>query len=399
MKNKEWDQLYVNGTLCTLDPADSSFGLIKDGALAIKDNLIAWLGKRSDLPADYSSEVEINLNQQVLTPGLIDCHTHLVYAGNRADEFEKRLNGATYEEIAKSGGGILSTVKATRQASFDELLEQTIPRAKQLKESGVTTVEIKSGYGLDFDSEIKILKVAKKIGELLGLRVKTTFLGAHSIPPEFKNRAEDYINFLCAEMIPVIANEKLADFVDVFSEKIAFNLEQTKKIFECASEYGLGIKCHAEQLSNIGATELAARFKAVSVDHLEFLDEDGVKAIAKSGTTAVLLPGAFYFLREQQLPPIDLLRKHEVPIAIATDCNPGTSPVTSLTLIMNMACTLFRLTPLEALRGVTINAAKALGMENKIGSLEVGKIADVAIWDIRHPAELSYSIGFRSSST
>lgn len=331
-----------------------------------------------------------------MTPGLIDCHTHLVYGGNRADEFELRLEGASYEEIAQRGGGILSTVKATREASEQELLEQARPRIEQLLSEGVTTLEIKSGYGLDCDNEIKMLNVAKKLGELYPVRVEKTFLGAHALPAEFVGSADAYIDLVCREMLPGAHAESLVDAVDVFIESIAFNLEQAQKVFDAAADLDLPIKAHAEQLSDLGGSMMAAGRGALSVDHIEYLPAAEVAQLAQNNTVAVLLPGAFYLLRETQLPPIEALRLHQVPIAIATDSNPGSSPVSSLLLIMNMACTLFRLTPGEALRGVTINAAKALGLDTEIGSLQAGKQADLVIWNLHRPAELAYQMGLNS---
>jgi imidazolonepropionase len=391
MNNKQWDALWINCLLATCEENGMPYGLMEDAALAIKDGKIAWIGPMSELSGEAAMVRDVQ--GRCVTPGLIDCHTHVVYAGNRYKEFEMRLNGASYEEIARAGGGIRSTVAATRAASEDELLQQSLIRARALMASGVTTLEIKSGYGLDLETELKILRVAKKIEELLPVTISATFLGAHTVPAEYQDRADDYIDLVCQVMIPEIAKEKLAQNIDVFCEKIAFNLDQTKKVFETAKKYGLGIKCHAEQLSDSGSAALAAQYHALSVDHLEFVSEKSVEAIARAGTVAVLLPGAFYFLREKQVPPIELLRKHRVPMAIATDCNPGTSPVTSLLLMLSMACTLFRLTPLEALMGVTRNAAKALGLEKTHGTLKVGKVADFVIWDVAHPAELAYQIG------
>lgn len=396
MVNTMWDTLWKNATLVTCEPGNEPYGLIKQAVIAEKAGKITWVGREADLPKAPSelAETVVDAQGRCITPGLIDCHTHLVYAGNRAHEFEMRLQGATYESIAKAGGGIRSTMMATRQASEEELLEQSIPRAQALSEQGVTTIEIKSGYGLDLQTELKMLRVARKIGEQLPLTVKTTFLGAHAIPPEMAGQADRYIDYVCDEMLPALVEEKLVDAVDVFCEKIAFSTEQSEKVFQVAQRYHLPVKCHAEQLSDMGASQLAARYRAMSVDHLEFLSEAGVKAIAAAGSVAVLLPGAFYFLREKQLPPIELLRAHGVPMAIATDCNPGTSPVTSLLLMLNMACTLFRLTPEEALLGVTRHAAQALGMGATQGSLRVGKVADFVVWDVTDPAELAYQIGF-----
>jgi imidazolonepropionase len=393
MNNKRWDSLWVNGQLATLD---EGYGLIKNGAIAVRDGRIAWVGEQAllaDLPENLASYVH-DLEGRCLTPGLIDCHTHLVYAGNRYHEFELRLQGASYASIAKAGGGIQSTVKATRAASSEELFEQSLRRARLLAAEGVTTLEIKSGYGLDLETELKILRVAKRIGETLPLTVSLTFLGAHALPPEYKEKPGEYIELVCREMLPAILQEQLVQQVDVFCENMAFDLTETEQVFKTAREMGLGIKCHAEQLSDLGASSLAAKYQALSVDHLEFLSEAGVKALAQSGTVAVLLPGAFYFLRETKLPPIDLLREEGVPMAIATDCNPGTSPVTSLLLMLNMACTLFKLTPVEALQGVTKHAAAALGLSATCGTLVPGKNADFCVWDIEHPAELAFRVGY-----
>ncbi len=396
MNNKRWDVLYINATAVTCaGDAQSAYGIIENAAIGILDGKICWLGPEAtlpNLPALLSDHI-IDAEGRCITPGLIDCHTHLVYAGNRSHEFEMRLKGATYEEIAKAGGGIRSTVSATRAASEDELFEQSLKRAKALVANGVTTIEIKSGYGLNLETELKILRVAKKIGETLRITIVPTFLGAHTVPEEFHGRADDYIHYVIEEMLPRVAEENLAKRVDVFCEKIAFSLAQTEKVFAAAQKYNLAITCHAEQLSDSGSAALSAKYNAQSVDHLEFLSKKSVAALAQSGSVAVLLPGAFYFLREKQLPSVDLLREHKIPIAIATDCNPGTSPTTSLTIMMNMACTLFRLTPEEALLGVTRHAAKALGLLQTHGTLELGKKADIALWDIKHPAELAYQIG------
>ncbi|WP_039985140.1 imidazolonepropionase [Vibrio owensii] len=338
-------------------------------------------------------EQTIDLQSKLLLPGLIDCHTHLVYAGNRANEFEMRLNGVPYEEIAKQGGGILSTVHATRAATEEQLIELALPRLDGLLASGVTSIEVKSGYGLTLDDEIKMLRAAKALEQERKVKITTTLLAAHALPPEFKDRADDYIQHICDDIIPLVAEEKLATSVDVFCESIGFNLAQTERVFEAAKKHGLHVKGHTEQLSDLGGTALTAQYNGLSADHIEYLDEIGVRALANSSTVATLLPGAFYFLRETQLPPIDLLRAHKVPMAIATDINPGTSPFADLTLMMNMACTLFRLTPQEALRGVTQNAAKALGYGESRGVIEVGYDADFSIWDIEHPADLSYQVG------
>lgn len=395
MNNKQWDTLWVNATLATMRSGVAEYGLYKNAALAIKGGKIAWLGPVSDLKGspDQLAALVRDVRGRCITPGLIDCHTHLVFAGNRSKEYVMRLNGADYEGIAKAGGGIRSTVLATRAATEDELLEQSLKRARALMQSGVTTIEIKSGYGLDLETELKILRVGKKIGEILPVKVKLTFLGAHTLPVEYQGRSDAYIDLVCDQMIPIVAKEKLADSVDVFCETIGFNLVQTERVFAAAKKHNLGIHCHAEQLSDSNSAELAAKYQALSVDHLEYVSESGVKAIAESGTIAVLLPGAFYFLRETHVPPIALLRHYDVPMAIASDCNPGSSPVMSLLSIMNMACNLYGLTPEESLAGVTRNAAKALGLGKTLGTLSIGKVADLAIWDVIHPAELCYYVG------
>lgn len=380
----QWDAIWVNGQIAG-----------KESAIAVKDGHFAWIGDRSELPGkpqELALEVHDALGG-LITPGLVDCHTHLVYASNRAHEFEQRLQGATYEEIARQGGGIQSTVTATRLVSEDELFAQSLPRAESLLKSGVTTLEIKSGYGLDWETEAKMLRVAKRIGEALPLTVKRTFLGAHTVPVEFRGKPQEYVDLVCHEMMPKIAAEKLADAVDVFCETIAFSLQQTEEVFKAAQKYQLKVKCHGEQLTCSDSAVLAAKYHALSVDHLEFVSEDGLQAMLQSKCVAVLLPGAFYFLREKQMPPIERMRELAIPMAIASDCNPGTSPIMSMPLIMNMACTLFRLTPQEVLQAVTMNGAKALGLAKSHGSLEVGKVADMAIWKIKSIAELCYYLG------
>ncbi|MCG7516397.1 imidazolonepropionase [Vibrio sp. MMH1-50] len=338
-------------------------------------------------------EQTLDLQNRLLLPGLIDCHTHLVYAGNRANEFEMRLNDVPYETIAKQGGGILSTVYATRTATKEQLIELALPRLDGLIASGVTSIEVKSGYGLTLDDEIKMLRAAKALEHERKVKITTTLLAAHALPPEYKDCADDYIQHICDDIIPLVAQENLATSVDVFCESIGFNLEQAERVFQSATQHGLRVKGHTEQLSMLGGTALTAQYNGLSADHIEYLDEQGVIALASSPTVATLLPGAYYFLRETQLPPIDLLREHKVPMAIATDINPGTSPFADLTLMMNMACTLFRLTPQEALRGVTQNAAKALGYGESRGVIDIGCDADFSIWDIEHPADLSYQVG------
>ncbi len=337
--------------------------------------------------------IHLDCSEKLITPGLIDCHTHLIYAGNRANEFEQRLKGSSYQDIARRGGGILSTVEATRKASIEQLSDLAQPRLEALMASGVTTIEIKSGYGLTVHDELKMLRAAKLLESQNDIKVSTTLLGAHALPPEYKDRADEYIQYVCQQMIPMIAEEGLADSVDVFCEGIGFNLSQTEKVFKAAIGNGLAVKGHTEQLSDLGGSALAARYKALSVDHIEYLTEMGVKALAASGTVATLLPGAFYFLNEQQKPPVNLLRQYKVPMALATDHNPGTSPFSDLTLMMNMACTLFGLTPEESLRGVTCHAAKALGFSETRGQIKPGYDADLALWDIDNPADLSYQVG------
>lgn len=389
-----WQTLFVNVNLATMSEGAAGYGVIEQGAIAISDGKIAWLGKEMDLPAYDKETVEvIDGNNQWLTPGLIDCHTHLIYGGDRANEFEMRLEGKSYEEIANAGGGIVSTVSATRKASEQTLFDAALKRLTALHQQGVTTVEIKSGYGLDVENEVKMLNVAGMLAKTVPVTIKRTFLGAHALPVEYKDKPDEYIDLVCNEMLPKIAQEKLADAVDVFCEGIGFDLAQTERVFACARKFGLPVKVHAEQLSNLGGSELAAKYNALSSDHIEFLDEAGISAMKKAEMTAVLLPGAFYFLRETQLPPVDLLRKHQVPMAIATDANPGSSPINNLQLMLNMACTFFRLTPAEALAGVTCHGAKALGLANSKGKLAVGFDADIACWDIKQPAELCYQFG------
>jgi len=383
--------LLTNARIATLS-GESGYGLLDDAALLVSGSEIEWLGPMADC-ADFNGADIIDCEGRLLTPGLVDCHTHLVYGGERADEFEQRLEGLSYAEIAQRGGGILSTVKATRAASENELMAQAQPRLKQLLAEGVTSIEIKSGYGLDSENEMKMLRVARRIGEQNLIRVQKTFLGAHALPPEYANDSDGYIQQVCDHMLPMAQAEGLVDAVDIFIESIAFNLNQAKQVFEKAWALGLPVKAHVEQLSDMGGAKLACEFDALSVDHIEYLQSEDVQQLAAKNTVAVLLPGAFYVLRETQLPPLEALRKHKIPIAIATDANPGSSPLFSILLTMNMACTLFRLTPTEALRGVTINAAKALGLNKAIGSLEVGKQADIAIWDVSKPSMLAYQIG------
>jgi imidazolonepropionase len=378
---------------CHLLPDADPDRAIRDAALVIEHGRIAWLGALANLPDSYRHLDRHNAGGAWITPGLVDCHTHLVYGGQRADEFAMRLAGAGYEEIARAGGGIVSTVRATREADEATLFAQAAVRLEALLAEGVTTIEIKSGYGLSLDAERKQLRVARQLGEAYGVTVYTTFLGAHALPPEYAGRADDYIDLVCNTMLPALADEKLVDAVDAFCEGIGFSPEQTTRVFEAAARHGLPVKLHAEQLSNLGGAALAARHKALSADHLEHLDEAGVMAMAEAGTVAVLLPGAYYFLRDTNLPPIALLRRHGVPIAISTDHNPGTSPTTSLLLMMNMACTLFRMTVPEVLAGVTTHAARALGAADRHGQLAVGRAADFALWRVASPAELAYWFG------
>ncbi|RPA59747.1 imidazolonepropionase [Shewanella frigidimarina] len=396
-----WDQVWIDVNVATMDTnIQEAYGVIPQAAIAVKDGKIAWVGPRSELPEfDVLATPVYRGKGGWITPGLIDAHTHLVFAGNRANEFEQRLQGATYAEIARAGGGIISTVNACRDADEAELFELGRQRLNALAREGVTTVEIKSGYGLNTETELKLLRVARELGEHHHIDVSTTFLGAHAIPPEYKDNADAYIDLVINDMLPAVIAENLADAVDVFCENIAFNLEQTERVLTAAKQAGLQIKLHAEQLTNMGGSALAAKLGAKSVDHIEFLDEAGVKAISESGTCATLLPGAFYFLRETQLPPIDLLRQYKVPMVIASDFNPGSSPICSTLLMLNMACTLFRLTPEEALQGVTINAAKALGIDNNVGSITVGKQADFCLWDITTPAQLAYAYGVNLCKT
>ncbi|MET0307628.1 MAG: imidazolonepropionase [Sphingomonas sp.] len=387
------ERLWSNARLATLRADLPGLGVIEDGIVASSGDRILYAGPRAAAPI-FDAEAEWDLEGRWVTPGLVDCHTHLVYAGKRAREFELRLAGASYEEIARAGGGIVSTMAATRAASRDELIDSALPRLDAMLAEGVTTVEIKSGYGLSEADEIKMLLAARALPELRDVRVSTTFLGAHAVPVEFKSDPDGYIDLVCGRMIPAVAAQGLADAVDAFCEGIGFSPAQVRRVFEAAQANGLHVKLHAEQLSNLHGAALAAEFGALSADHLEHLDEAGVAAMATAGTVAVLLPGAFYFTREHLKPPVDLLRKAGVPIAIATDCNPGTSPLTSPLLAMNMAATLFRLTVEECVAGMTREAARALGLLGEIGTLETGKACDLAIWDIEAPAELVYRMGF-----
>ena len=389
----KWDSLWLSANLATMTEGGDRYGVIEDGAIAVEDGSIAWVGGRAELDGDAEREAaEVHdAGGRWITPGLIDCHTHIVYAGHRAHEFEMRLDGASYEEIARAGGGIVSTVRETRSASAAELEAQSLPRLEALAAGGVTTVEIKSGYGLDIETELKQLRVARSTAAKAGLNVRTSFLGAHALPQEMAGQPDAYIDFVCAEALPAAVGT--ADAVDCFCETIGFNAEQTARVFATARGLGLPVKLHADQLSDGGGAALAAQFEALSADHLEHANDTGLAAMAKAGTVAVLLPGAYYFLRETKRPPVEAFRKHGVPMAVATDSNPGSSPTLSLLLMANMACTFFGLTVEEALGGITRNAAKALGMGATHGTLEKGKAADLAVWDIREPAELAYAIG------
>ena len=388
-----WDRILVNCNIATMDPAvPGPFGAIEDAMIAIDGGRIARVGRRIDMAGFQARQVD-NLGGAWVTPGLIDCHTHLVFGGNRAGEFEQRLQGATYEEIARAGGGIVSTVAATRAASMEELVEVARPRLKALMRGGVTTVEIKSGYGLDTETELKLLRAAKALGESERVRISPTLLALHALPPEFRERRQEFVRVAVEEMLPAAATEGLASAVDAFAEGIGFTVAEVRQLFDAAKVHGLPVKLHAEQLSNLGGAAMAAGYGALSADHLEHADEADIAAMAAAGMVAVLLPGAFYALRETKAPPVDLLRKHKVPMAVATDCNPGTSPVLSPTLMLNMACTLFRLTPEEALGGMTVHAARALGLQDEIGTVSAGKAADLCVWNVTRPAELCYWIG------
>jgi len=385
------DTVWRNARLATM--VGQGLGIVENASIAAREGKIVFAGAAIEAPA-VTAAAEVDCEGRWITPGLIDCHTHIVHAGDRAREFELRLAGASYEEIARSGGGILSTMKATRAASEAELVASALPRLDALIAEGTTTVEVKSGYGLALDAERRMLRAARQMGTERPVRIVTTLLAAHALPPEFAGEPDGYIDLVAEEMIPEFAQEGLVDAVDAYCERIGFNPDQTERLFAAAQARGLPIKIHAEQLSNLGGAALAARYRAVSADHLEYLDEAGVAAMAAAGTVATLLPGAFYFTRETRLPPIAALRAAGVPIALATDCNPGTSPLTSLLLTMNMGATLFRLTVEECLAGVTRNAARALGLAGRIGTLAEGRDCDLAIWDVGHPAELVYRMGF-----
>ena len=393
--NRDPIRVWHNARLATMRADKPGLGVVEAGAVAAQDGRICFAGPQDELPAALSAGAEsIDCEGRWITPGLVDCHTHLVWAGNRAREFELRLAGASYEEVARAGGGIVSSVKALREASEDEIVRQSLPRLDALIGEGVTTLEVKSGYGLDLANERKSLLAARRLGSERPVRIRTTFLGAHALPPEAEGDTTAFIDNVCEEMLPAVAAEGLADAVDGFCEGIAFSPDEIARVFETATALGLPVKLHADQLSNLGGAALAARFSALSADHLEYTDEAGARAMAEAGTVAVMLPGAFYFIRETKVPPIDLFRRHKVPMAVATDANPGTSPLTSLLLTTNMAATLFRMTVEECLLGVTRHAARALGLQDEIGTLESGKRADLAIWNIETPAELVYRMGF-----
>lgn len=392
-----WDLMLSNARIATMQSDAGAYGVIEQGAVGIAEGRIAWIGPESEKPARIDCKT-LSLNGRWLTPALIDCHTHLVFAGDRAREFEQRLLGVSYEEIARAGGGILSTVAATRRASRDELANSAALRMHALSREGVSTLEIKSGYGLDVDNELKMLRVARSLAGSSGISVSTSFLGAHTVPVEFRGKADKYIELLCAEALPRAAEAGLVDAVDAYCEGMAFTADLIAQLFETAHSLNLPVKLHADQLSDSGGAELAAHYHALSADHLEYTSKKGVAALAKAGTVAVLLPGAYLNLRQTHAPPVRLLRENEVPIAIATDCNPGTSPVCSLRAAMHLAAALFMMTPEECLAGVTREAARALGLGHDRGTLEAGKRADIAVWDIDHPRELSYWLGLNQLS-
>lgn len=388
----DWDLLLRDARIATMSDAGVPYGVVDDGAIAVAAGKIQWLGPASDLPAGSATK-ELCVEQRWVTPALIDCHTHLVFGGDRAEEFEQRLAGASYEAIARAGGGILSTVRATRAASEDELLSAAVSRARALLLDGVATIEVKSGYGLDLDNELKSLRVARAIAGLTGQDIRTTLLAAHSVPPEFENDSDGYVDLICEAILPAVSAHGLADAVDAYCERFAFNDTQIARVFARAAEFGIPVKLHADQLSDGNGAALAARFSALSADHLEYTSPAGVDAMAKAGTVAVLLPGAYVTLKETQAPPVAALRERNVPLAIASDCNPGTSPLLSVREAMALACRVFGLTPEEALAGSTRNAAAALGLSDDRGTLEVGKRADLAVWNVEHPRDLSYWLG------
>lgn len=387
----DWELLLTDAHIATMRAGAADYGVIEDGAIALGDGKIAWIGPQSELPDNAAASTR-SLDGHWVTPALIDCHTHLVFAGDRSGEFEERLRGASYEDIARAGGGIMSTVRATRDASADALYAEALPRVQALAAEGVGTIEIKSGYGLNIESELKMLAVARRLGEATDVSVRTSLLAAHTVPPEYRDNADAYIDLICDDLLPEVAAGGMADAVDAYCESIAFSQEQVARLFECAAALNIPVKLHADQLGDGGGAALAARFGALSADHLEYTSAAGVEALAQAGAVAVLLPGAFLTLGETQLPPIDALRAKHVPIAIASDCNPGTSPICSLRIAMMLATRLFKLTPEECLAGTTRVAARALGLDDR-GTLEVGRRADIAIWDINHPRELAYWIG------
>jgi len=396
MTQDQYNQnLIRNAKLVPMSDGQDDFEITNNGAIAIDGEQIVWSGEEKDIPNKYNKYNEYNAKGKLITPGLIDCHTHLVFGGNRSTEFNMRLNGTSYQEIAKAGGGIASTMKATREASFDDLLSSSLVRLDDMIGNGVTTVEIKSGYGLDIETECLMLRVAKRLESLRPIRIKTSFLGSHGIAPEYKNNPENYIKEICLPALKKANEEGLVDAVDGFCETVALNVEQLKEVFDLAQKLNLPIKLHAEQLSHSGGVKLATSYDAISIDHLEYANEADAKLMSKSGSVAVILPGAYYTLNETQKPPIELFRKYKVPMAIATDCNPGSSPLTSILLAMNMASTLFKITPLEALSGVTRHAADALSLKD-LGQIKPGMIADLAIWNLEHPSEFSYRIGFNA---
>jgi len=387
-------QLFIDGKIVCLTRGIADYGLVTSGSIVVEDERIRWVGSTVDLPEEFADCEWVELEGRLVTPALIDCHTHLVFGGDRAAEFELRLNGATYEEVARAGGGIVSSVKATRACSEDELVAAALPRLDALLAEGVCTVEIKSGYGLTIEDEMKMLRAARRLGQERSVRVRTSWLAAHAVPPEYRDRADAYIDEVAIPGLELAHAEGLVDAVDGFCEGIAFSVSQIERVFEKARALGIPVKLHAEQLSNLGGAKLAAQCGGLSADHLEYLDDEGVRALAESGSVAVLLPGAYYMLRETQAPPVAALRAAGVPMAIATDANPGSSPIFSLLTTMNLACTLFRLTPEEALAGVTREAAVALGLGEELGTIEVGKRAELAVWDVERPAELAYRMGF-----
>lgn len=386
-----WDLLLTDAQIATMQDGDDDFGVIEDGVVAVSGGRIAWVGEASECPPE-SAAASLSCERKWLTPALIDCHTHLVFGGDRSGEFEQRLRGASYESIARAGGGILSTVRATRAAGSDELFELAVPRLNAIRMSGAATIEIKSGYGLDVGSEVRMLEVARRLGDLDGVSVRTTLLAAHTVPAEFVDNPDAYIDLVCDELIPAVAARNLADAVDAYLESIAFDAGQVERVFDAAKRHGLPVKLHADQLTDGGGAALAARFGALSADHLEYASREGIADLAQRNTVAVLLPGAYITLNETRQPPVSAMREHGVPIAIATDCNPGTSPLTSVREAMALGCRLFGLTPAECLAGTTRNAARALGLDDR-GTIAIGQRADLALWDIGHPRDLSYWLG------